>query len=125
MTLNVKPLKKVMYFWLPRIAYPKLTPLCINYKTNALISVLQKRILYIMLPVRTSSLCESILVESFFFLLCPHTCFVILFKSSLLYFYLVCILSKRVCFSRVKLNRTKSGRQRITLSLLSEFILVG
>ena len=109
-TLNVKTLKNFMYFWLPRIACTKLMLLCINYTTNAIIAMLSKRILGIMLPVRTSLLCEFILVKFLVYFSIPHPRFVSLFKSSLLYIYLSCILASQVCFSQVKLNRTQSGR---------------
>ena len=68
-----------MYFWVPNIACPKLTPLYINYTTNGFVPVVRKSLLDIMLPERrinqssllsieiidpTYSLRKSILVES-------------------------------------------------------------
>ena len=61
-TLNVKPPKKCMYFWVPIIACPKLTSLYINYTTNEFVPVVRKRILDILLSVTTSSLREYFLV---------------------------------------------------------------
>ena len=43
-TLNVKPLKKCMYFWIPRITCTKLTFLYINYRTNGFVPVVWKMI---------------------------------------------------------------------------------
>ena len=59
-----KPLKRCMYFWFPRIACINITLLYINYTTNGFLPVVQKRILDIMLPGRTSLLRESFLVGS-------------------------------------------------------------
>ena len=42
MNLNVKPLKKCVYFWVPSIACPNLTSLYINYMTNGFVSVVKK-----------------------------------------------------------------------------------
>ena len=72
--LNVKPLKKEMNLWVLIIACPDSTSLYMNYMNNRFIPVVQKRILDIMLPVRTLTLCESILVDSlvYFFCLHPH-----------------------------------------------------
>ena len=49
---KVKHLKKCMYFRVTSIACFKLTTLYINYTTIIFIPVVQKHILYILLPVR-------------------------------------------------------------------------
>ena len=51
-TLNIKPIKKCVYFWVPIIYCTKLKLLYINHTTNGFVPVVQKRILDIMLPVR-------------------------------------------------------------------------
>ena len=50
--LNAKLLNKCIYFRVPRMSYPKLMPLCINYRTDVLVSVVRKSIIDIMLAVR-------------------------------------------------------------------------
>ena len=77
--LNVKPLKKFKKFWVPSISCLQLTLLYINYMTKKFIPVVRKSILGIMLPVRTSSLCESILVESLVYFSSLHPRFANLF----------------------------------------------
>ena len=113
-------LEKCMYFWVPSIACTNLTSLYINYTTNGFVPVVQKMILDVMLPVRTSLLCESFLVESLVYLssLHPrfvslfqsgllyifssrHPCLTSLFQSSLLYIFQAYILASRVYFNRV------------------------
>ena len=98
-TLGVKTLKKCMYIWVTSIGCPKLTSLYINYTTNGFVPVVQKYIIYIILPVRTSSLHKSILVES------------------LVYFWAY-ILASRVYFSRVDCLFFEPT------SLICEYILV-
>ena len=74
-TLNVKPLKKCMYFWVSSISCPNLTLLYINYMTNGFVPVVPKRILDIMLRVRVSLLRESILVDFLVYFLSLHPYF--------------------------------------------------
>ena len=106
-TLNVKPLKKCMYLWVPSIVCPKLTSLYINYMTNGFVPVVQKRILDIFSWVsclffkHTSSIFEYILVESLIYFLSVHPRFASLFKSSFLSIFWSYILDLRVYFSRV------------------------
>ena len=119
MSLNVKPLKKCMYFWVPSIACPKLTSLCINYTTNGFVPVVRKSILYIMLPVRTSSIRKSILVDSLVYFSSLHPRFASIFQSSLLSIFQAYILASRVYFSRVEINRTQAGRDTLTLGPIS------
>ena len=45
-TLNVKPLKKCMYFWVSRIACTSSTLLYINYTTNGFVPVVWKSIIW-------------------------------------------------------------------------------
>ena len=98
-TLNGKPLKKCMYFWVPIIACPNLTSLYINYTTNRFVPVVRKRILDIMLPLITSSLRESYLVNSLVYFSSLHHRLTSLFHSSLLYIFHAYILASRVYFS--------------------------
>ena len=46
MTLNVKPLRKCMQFWVHIISYHKLTSLYINYTTNVFLPVVHASIVY-------------------------------------------------------------------------------
>ena len=49
-TLNDKPLKKCMYFWVPSIECPKFTSLYMNFTTKRIMLVLQKSILDNIIP---------------------------------------------------------------------------
>ena len=80
--LNVKPLKQCMYFWVPSIAFPKLELLYINYTINIFVPAVQKKILDIMLPVRTSLLHKSILVEYLVYFSSLNPCFASLFSQA-------------------------------------------
>ena len=82
-TLNVKPLKQCMYFWIHSISCPKLTSLYINYTTNGFVPVVQERILDIMLPKRTSSPREYFLVESLVYFSSINPRFATLFYSNI------------------------------------------
>ena len=55
MTIDVKTLKKCMYFWVPNISCTKFTSLYINCTTNRFLPVVRKTILDIMLPVRRTN----------------------------------------------------------------------
>ena len=110
-TLNVQPLKMSMYFWVPIIACSKLTSLYINSMTNRFVQVRWKRILDIMLPIRTSSLCEYILVESLVYFSSLHPIFASLFCSSLLSIFQAYILALRVYFSLSNLYKIQTDRQ--------------
>ena len=88
-----------MYFWVPIIACTHLTLLYINYTTNIFVPVVRKRILDIMLLLRTSSLREF-------------------FKSIILSIFQSYILASRVNFSRVSCIFFEPT------SSLHEFILV-
>ena len=96
MTLTVKPLKNFTYFWVRSIACPKLTSNYINYTTNVFVPVVWKRILDIMLPVITSSLCESILVKYLFHFSILHPRFASIFYSILLYIFQASLLHESI-----------------------------
>ena len=65
----------------------------------------------------TSSLRESILVDTFVYFSSLYPRFASLFYLSLLSTFWSCILALWVFFNRIKLNRTmKSGRYRLTFS---------
>ena len=65
-SLNAKPLKECMYFWLSTIACTKLNLLYIHYTNNGLIPVVQKRIIYIMVRVRRINLSIILFLEIIF-----------------------------------------------------------
>ena len=100
-----------MYFWVPITVCPKLTSFYVNYVTNGFIPVVQKRILDIMLPVRTSSLPVFVLVKSLVYFSILHPRSASLFQSSLLSIFRAYILASRVYFSRVGLNQTHAVMQ--------------
>ena len=100
-TLSVKLLKKFLYSWVPRIACTKLLSLYINYTTNGFISVIRKRILYTMLPVRTSPLRESIVVDYLVYFSSLHILFASLFKSKLFSIFQAFVLTSWYYFIRV------------------------
>ena len=118
-----------MYFFgYPALPVPKLTSLYINDKPIRLVSVVRKRILDIMFPVRTSSLHESILVESLVYFSRLHPRFARPFQTSILsifgpyifvlqvYFSLVsCLFFQHPCFV--------SLFQLILLSIFQAYIL--
>ena len=99
--LNIKPLKKCVYFWVPIIVCPNLTSLYIHYTTNGFVPVVRKMILHIMFPVRTSSILKYILVQPLVYFSILNPCFASLFQSSILSIFLTYILALRVYFSPV------------------------
>ena len=70
-------------------------------RRNGFVPVVRKRILDIMLPVRTSLLRKSFLVESLVYFSSLRPRFASLFQLSLLYIFRAYILALRVYFSRV------------------------
>ena len=111
-----------MYFWVPSITCPKLKSLYINYMTNGFVPVVQKKILDIMLPVRTSSLRDSILVDSLVYFssyFCQVSCLFFEPTSSLCESILVKSL---VYFSSLHL-RLASLCQLSLLSIFRAYIL--
>ena len=122
--LNFKPLQKCMYFWVPRIACTKLTLLYINYTTNGFVPVVQKRILDIILPARTSSLREYILVKSLVYFSGLHPRFASIFQSIVLSIFQAYILALQVYFSRVSClfsKPTSSLRESVLVEYLVYF----
>ena len=90
-----------MSFWVPHISCHSLTSLYINYMTNGFVPVVRKRILYIMLLVRTPSLRESTLVKSLVYFSSLHPRFTSLFQLIPLYIFQAHILASQVHFIRV------------------------
>ena len=103
-TLNVKPLKKCMYFWVPSIDCPRWTPVYINYMANRFVSVVWKRIIDIMIPVKIinySSLLSLDRDALLVYFSSLHPRFVSLFQLSLLSDFKAYILALWVYFSRL------------------------
>ena len=120
-TLNFKPLKKCMNFWVPSIACLNLTLLYINYRTNVFIPVVRKKDSWYYSTSKNNKLVsssfsrDSLLV--YFSNIYHH--FVSLLYSSLSFIFEAYILPSRVNISRVSCLFFKS-----TYSLREESISV-
>ena len=119
-----------MQFQIAIITCPDLNQFNINLMNNEFVPVVRKRIIDIMIPVRTSLLCEYILIESLVYFSILNPCFVILFQWSLLFIFQAYILSLRLYFSLISciffsLNpRFASLLQSTKIDLLCKYFLI-